>query len=120
MNIQRALMILVVCCIAASSLTAQSTRPRVRASKAMWTALKLTETQKEQVKVIHDKYAPGMKLAQKQAPDSAAVIYNHEMADVRALLTLTQQETFDSYMNGTRRSKRGGMVKVMPVKIRVP
>ena len=120
MNIQRALMVLMACCITGSSLDAQSTRSRPRASKAMWTALKLTESQKEQVKTIHEKYAPAMKAAQKQASDSATVIYNQEMADVRTLLTLTQQETFDSYMSGSRRGRRGGMAKVMPVKIRVP
>lgn len=124
MKIAHTLMVILACCIAGGSLAAQPapSHSRPRASKAMWTALQLTETQKAQVKTIHEKYAPAMKLAQKETTDSASVIYGREMADVRELLTFAQQETFDSYMSGARRGrgKRGGMVKVMPVRIGVP
>ena len=120
MNIHRLLFAVVVCCAATSPVSAQSTRARSRAKPAMWTALQLTESQKAQVKVIHEKYAPAVKVAQKLAADSIARINDREMSDVRAVLTSSQQETFDSYMSGQKRSRRSAMVKMMPAKIAVP
>jgi hypothetical protein len=86
----------------------------------MWTALQLTESQKAQVKVLHEKYAPAMKAARKIGADSAARINDREMNDVRVLLTSSQQATFDSYMTGGKKSKRSTRVKLMPAKIAVP
>ncbi len=122
MYLKRLLMVIAACCIASVSLAAQPvrSRSRPRANKAMWAALQLTDAQKAHVATIHDRYAAALKLAQQQTPDSARVIYNREMADVRELLTLTQQEMFDSYMSGSRRGKRGAVARVMPVRIGVP
>ena len=130
MNIQRALLTLVVCCLctapvsaqstSAQSTRAQSTRSRPRAKPAMWAALQLTETQKTQVKNIHEKFAPAMKVAQKQAKDSSAKVYGREMTEVRGILTFSQQQTFDSYMNGQQRTRRGSVAKVVPARIAVP
>lgn len=122
MNIKAALSALVACCLIAGSMSAQSTRPRprLRAKSAMWAALHLTESQTTQVKTIHRKYGPAMKVARKQPGDSSARVYDREMTEVRALLTFSQQQTFDSYMSGEERTKHGSVTKVLPVKIAVP
>jgi hypothetical protein len=120
MTTSRMLLAVIACCITTSTMSAQSTRTRSRATAAMWTALLLTESQKAQVKVIHEKYAPAIKAARKVGADSAARINDHEMSDVRPLLTSSQQVTFDSYMKGEKPSKRSARVKLMPTKIAVP
>jgi hypothetical protein len=120
MNIQRALIVLLTCCIAGTPLTAQSTRTYPRAKKAMWAELGLSESQQTRVKNIHDKYAAATKLAQKQSRDSANRVYDHEMSDVRAILSMTQQQTFDSYMQRPRRGAKAGAVRVMPARVGVP
>lgn len=120
MNIQRALIIVLTCCIAGGSLSAQTARTYPRASKAMWAELGLSESQKTQVKTIHDKYVPAMKLAKMQSRDSANRIYDHEMSDVRLILSMTQQQAFDSYMKRPRRAAKAAAVRVMPVRIGVP
>jgi len=78
------------------------------------------ESQKAQVKAVHDKYASAMKAARKVGADSAASVNDREMNDVRALLTSSQQVTFDSYMTGGKRSKKSTRVKLMPARIAVP
>lgn len=123
MNIQRALLIVLTCCVTGGSLSAQSTRGYPRAKKAMWAELGLSESQQAQVKAIHEKYSPPIKLAQKQSRDSANHIYDREMADVRQILSMTQQQTFDSYMKQPGRAKRaptGAAVKLMPARVGVP
>jgi len=124
MTLSRILFAVIACCISAgistSSMSAQSIHTYGRAKPAMWTALQLTESQKAQVKSIHEKYAPAMKAARKIGADSAAGINDREMTDVRVLLTSSQQVTFDSYMTGGKRSKRSARLKVMPAKIAVP
>ena len=120
MNIQRALLTLIVCCVCTTPMSAQTNRSRARAKPAMWAALQLTETQKTQVNAIHDKYAPSMKVAKKETGDSASKIHDREMSEVRAVLTISQQQTFDSYMNAGRRTRRGSVAKVVPAKIAVP
>ena len=86
----------------------------------MLVALQLTESQKARVDAIHDRYSPATKAVQKQASDSASRITDREMAEVRSLLTGQQQQTFDSFMSGKQRTKRGRVAKVMPVRIAVP
>jgi G:T/U-mismatch repair DNA glycosylase len=120
MTISRILFAAVACCITTSSMSAQTNRTYSRPRAAMWTALQLTESQKAQVKVLHEKYAPAMKAARKIGADSAARINDREMNDVRVLLTSSQQATFDSYMTGGKKSKRSTRVKLMPAKIAVP
>jgi Spy/CpxP family protein refolding chaperone len=120
MNTIKILFAVIACCITAGPMSAQSTRTYPRPKAAMWTALQLTESQKAQVKVVHDKYAPVMKAARKVGADSAARINDHEMTDVRVLLTAPQQVTFDSYMTGGKKSKRSTRVKMMPAKVAVP
>ncbi len=120
MTISRILFAAIACCVTTSSMSAQSNHTYSRPKAAMWTALQLTEPQKAQVKVVHEKYVPVMKAARKIGADSAATINDHEMRDVRVLLTSSQQLTFDSYMTGGKRSKRSAQVKVMPAKIAVP
>jgi hypothetical protein len=107
-------------CVATGSMGAQANRPRARAKPAMWTALQLTETQKAQVKTIHRKYAPAAKAARKERSDSARRIYDREMTDVRQILTFSQQQTFDSFMDGSQAGKGRPVAKVMPAKIGVP
>ena len=120
MRITQVLFAVIACCVTTSSMSAQSNHTYARAKPAMWTALQLTESQKAQVKLVHEKYAPAMKAARKIGADSAASINDREMSDVRASLTSSQQLTFDSYMTGGKRSKRSARVKVMPAKIAVP
>jgi tellurite resistance protein len=120
MRINPILFAVIACCVTTSSMSAQSNHTYTRAKPAMWTALQLNEAQKAQVKAIHEKYASSMKAARKVGADSAASINDREMSDVRALLTSSQQLTFDSYMTGGKRSKRSARVKVMPAKIAVP
>ena len=120
MTIRRMLFAAIVCCVATGSINAQSGRTYGRAKPAMWTALQLTESQKVQVKAIHDTYASAIKAARKVGADSAARISGREMSDVRVLLTSSQQVTFDSYISGQKRSKRSAIVKMMPAKILVP
>jgi hypothetical protein len=120
MTIGRMLFAIIACCITASPMSAQSSRTYSRPKPAMWTALQLTESQKVQVKLVHERYAPVMKAARKTGADSAARINDREMTDVRVLLTPSQQVTFDSYMTGGKRSKKSTRVKLMPAKIGVP
>lgn len=124
MTLSRILFAVIACCVSSgistSSMSAQSIHTYGRAKPAMWTALQLTESQKAQVKLIHEKHAPAMKVARKIGADSAATINDHEMSDVRAVLTSSQQVTFDSYLTGGKRSKRSTRLKVMPAKIAVP
>lgn len=120
MIIQRVLLTLVVCCLCTGPMSAQATRGRPRVKSAMWAALQLTETQKTQVKNIHEKFAPAMKIAQKQAKDSSTKVYGREMAEVRGILTFSQQQIFDSYTNGQQRTRRGSVAKVLPARIAVP
>lgn len=117
MSIKRVLIAIVVCCAAASSVNAQSPAERPRAKAAMWVALQLTESQNSRVKAIHDRYASAIKSAQRLARDSAARINDRELAEVRNILTVEQQQTFDSYMSGKKRARRGSVAKVMPVRI---
>jgi len=117
MNIKRALVAIAACCLVTGSINAQSTAERPRAKAAMWTALQLTESQNSRVKAIHGKYASTIKAAQQFARDSAARINDRELAEVRDILTVEQQQTFDSYMTGKKRVKRGSVARVMPVKI---
>jgi len=86
----------------------------------MLAALQLTESQKARVDAIHDRYSPAVKALQKQASDSASRITDREMAEVRALLTGPQQQTFDSFVNSRQKPKRGRVAKLMPVRIAVP
>ncbi len=124
MNIKVTLFALAAFCVVAGSVGAQSHRQRQRAKPAMWTALQLTDTQKSQVKTIHKKYAPAKKAAQShlEAPtaDSSARVFQREMTEVRDILTFSQQQTFDSYMNESKATRRGAGAKVLPVKIAVP
>lgn len=125
MNVKQALFAILFCGIAASalsasSLAAQSARGRSHAKPQMWTALALTESQQARVKAIHARHAPAMKLAKKQSPDSAARIFALEMADVRALLTMSQRQTLDSYLAGNPKPRRGSVARVAPVRIAVP
>ncbi|HWG16519.1 MAG TPA: hypothetical protein VN678_01565 [Acidobacteriaceae bacterium] len=120
MTITRLLFAAIACCITAGSMSAQATHAYSRPRAAMWTALQLTESQKAQVKAVHDKYASAMKAARKVGADSAASVNDREMNDVRALLTSSQQVTFDSYMTGGKRSKKSTRVKLMPARIAVP
>lgn len=120
MNMKSALLVLVACCLVTGAMSAQSNRTRPRAKPAMWTAVQLTETQKTQVKTIHQKYASVMKFAQKQSRDSGSKIYDREMTEVRDVLTFSQQQTFDSFMNGKQRARVGSAGKAMPAKISVP
>lgn len=117
MSIKRALIAIVACCVAASSINAQSTAEKPRARAAMWTALQLTQSQDSRVKAIHGKYASAIKAAQQLARDSAARINDRELAEVRNVLTTEQQQTFDSYMSGKKRVRRGSVAKVMPVRV---
>lgn len=117
MNTRRALITIVACSLAAASLNAQSSRERPRAKAAMWTALQLTESQSSRVKAIHEKYAPAVRVTQKQAKDSADKINSRELSEVRGILSSEQQQTFDNYMTGKKRIKRGSVARVMPVKI---
>lgn len=117
MSIKCALVAIVACCVAAGSANAQSTTERPRARAAMWTALQLTESQDSRVKAIHGKYASAIKAAQQLARDSAARVNDRELAEVRNILSLEQQQTFDSYMTGKKRPRRGSVARVMPVKI---
>ncbi len=120
MKIQRALLAIATLCIAATTIQAQSTSDRPRAKAAMWNALGLSDSQQSRVKTIHAKYAPSVKATQQQAKDSAAKINDTELAEVRNILTSDQQQTFDSYMTGKKRTKRGVGAKLMPVKIGIP
>jgi Spy/CpxP family protein refolding chaperone len=120
MNLTRATFAALACCALAGPLSAQSSSGRPRARTAMLAALHLTETQKTQVKAIHKKYSPTMKAAQQQTSDSASRIYDREMAEVRTILTSSQQDTFDSYMSGKSGPDRGRVAKVLPAKIAVP
>ena len=120
MNIQRTLLTIATLGIATTSLHAQSTADRPRAKAAMWLALGLSESQQSRVNTIHAKYAGSVKAAQQQAKDSAAKINDTELAEVRNILTSDQQQTFDSYMTGKKRAKRGAGARLMPVKIGIP
>ncbi|HEY8309418.1 MAG TPA: hypothetical protein VIG47_02625 [Gemmatimonadaceae bacterium] len=120
MNVKHALSAILICGLGASSLTAQSTRGRAHAKAQMWSALALTESQQTRVNTIHARYVPAMKLAKKQPTDSAAKIFAREMAEVRALLTISQQQTFDTYMAGNPKPRRGSVAKVAPLRIAVP
>jgi lipoate synthase len=86
----------------------------------MWSALQLSESQKATVKTIHAKYAPSLRVARKQASDSGASVFAQEMAEVRSILSVSQQETFDAYATGKTRPRRGSVAKVIPLKIAVP
>jgi hypothetical protein len=119
MSIRRTLLPVIACCLAISSIGAQSSRP-ARSRTAVLAALQLTESQKARVDAIHDRYSPAVKAVQKQASDSASRITDREMAEVRSLLSGQQQQTFDSFMSGKQRAKRGRVAKVMPVRIAVP
>jgi hypothetical protein len=103
--------------IATSTVSAQSTAERPRAKAAMWAALHLTESQQSRVKEIHAKYAPAIKATQTQAKDSAARINARELTEVRNMLTTEQQQTFDSYTSGKKRTRRGSVARLMPAKI---
>lgn len=121
MKIQRQLLLAIATlCITATTIQAQSTNERPRAKAAMWNALGLSESQQSRVKTIHAKYAPSVKATQQQAKDSAARINDTELAEVRNILSSEQQQTFDSYMTGKKRTRRGVGAKVMPVKIAIP
>jgi Spy/CpxP family protein refolding chaperone len=120
MNIVRKLLPVLASCLVASSLGAQPGRATPRPTPAMWAALQLTESQQVRVDAIHDRYAPAVKLARKQASDSAARIVEREMVEVRSLLTPSQQQIFDSYMSGKRAKRRGVGARLMPVRIAIP
>ena len=120
MKIQRTLLAFATVCIAATTVHAQSTADRPRAKAAMWNALGLSESQQSRVKTIHAKYAGSVKATQQQAKDSAAKINDAELAEVRNILTSDQQQTFDSYMTGKKRAKRGVGAKLLPAKIAIP
>ncbi|MEO7042753.1 MAG: hypothetical protein ABI035_10870 [Gemmatimonadaceae bacterium] len=120
MNMRHALLAIATLCITAASIQAQAASDRPRAKAAMWNALTLSESQQSRVKTIHTKYAPSVKAAQQQAKDSAARINDTELAEVRNILTSDQQQTFDNYMTGKKRAKRGAGVKLMPVKVGIP
>lgn len=120
MNIKLTLCALVACFVATGSLSGQSSRARPRARAAMWTALQLSESQQARVNSIHVKYAPAMKLARKHSGDSSAKLFAREMSEVRELLTMSQQQTFDSYMTGNPKPRRGSVARVVPAKIAVP
>jgi type II secretory pathway pseudopilin PulG len=117
MTFNRPLLAIAALSIATSAVAAQSTAERPRAKAAMWVALQLTESQQSRVKEIHARYAPAVKATQKQAKDSAARINDRELAEVRSMLTAEQQQTFDSYMSGKKRARRGSVARLMPVKI---
>ena len=120
MKTRRALLTIATLCIATTSVTAQSTTDRPRAKAAMWSALRLSDSQQSRVKAIHARYAPVIKAAQKQAKDSATRINETELAEVRNILTSEQQQTFDSYISGKKRARRGSGARLMPVKIEIP
>ena len=120
MYFRATLLAIAACCVVVGTIGAQSNHTRPRARPAMWTALQLTDTQKSQVKTIHKKYAPATKAAHAQATDSSARVFQHEMVEVRDILTFSQQQTFDSYMNGSQATRRRAIAKVLPVKIAVP
>jgi hypothetical protein len=120
MNVKHALSAILLCGLAASPLAAQSVRGRTHATARMWSAIALTESQQARVNTIHASYAPAMKLAKKQSPDSAARIFALEMSKVRALLTISQQQTFDTYMAGNPKPRRGSITRVTPARIAVP
>ena len=108
MKTKRALLAIATLCIATTSVTAQSTTNRPR------------DSQQSRVKEIHARYAPVIKAAQKQAKDSATRINETELAEVRNILTSEQQQTFDSYISGKKRARRGSGARLMPVKIEIP
>ena len=120
MNMRHTLLAIATLCTAATSLQAQAASDRPRAKTAMWNALSLSESQQSRVKTIHAKYATSVKATQQQAKDSAARINDTELAEVRNILSSDQQQTFDTYMTGKKRAKRGAGVKVMPLKIGIP
>jgi len=120
MNIKCSLFVVAACCLAAGSMSAQSSHARTRAKPAMWAALQLSESQKTQVSAIHDKYAPAVQVVQQRMNDSTSQIHDREMGEVRSILTPEQQQTFDSYMSGSKRTKRMSVGRAMPVKIAVP
>ncbi len=124
MSIKATLFAFAAFSVIAGSLGAQSHRTRQRAKPAMWTALQLTETQKSQVKTIHKKYAPATKAARARvavsATDTSSKVFQREMTEVRDILTFSQQQTFDSYMNENKATRRGAGAKVLPAKIAVP
>ncbi len=117
MTFNRPLLAIAALFIATSAAAAQSTADRPRAKAAMWQALQLTQFQQSRVKEIHARYASAIKATQKQAKDSAARINDRELADVRNMLTAEQQQTFDSYMSGKKRVRRGSVARLMPAKI---
>jgi hypothetical protein len=120
MNVRHSLFAILLCALAASPLAAQSARGRSHAKAQLWTALALTELQQARVNTIHASYAPAIKLAKKQSPDSAARIFALEMSQVRTLLTISQQQTFDTYMAGNPKPRRGSVARVTPARIAVP
>ncbi|MEO7217635.1 MAG: hypothetical protein ABI026_05530 [Gemmatimonadaceae bacterium] len=117
MHINRALLLAAALCITTISASAQSSAERPRAKAAMWPALNLSESQQSRVKEIHVKYAPAVAATKQMAKDSAQRINDRELADLRNILTSEQQQTFDYYMNGKKRVRRGSVARLMPAKI---
>jgi hypothetical protein len=117
MNIKHVLLAILVCGIATNQLNAQSSRERPRAKAAMWNALQLTESQQTRVKNIHEKFAPQVQAVKKQASEASTRINDRELVEVRNILTSDQQQTFDSYMSGKKRVRRGSVARVAPVRI---
>lgn len=86
----------------------------------MWVALQLSDSQAERVRAIHTRYSPAIKLAKKQPGDAASKIFDREMAEVRMILSASQQQTLDSYMTGSVRQHRRSVARVLPAKIAIP
>jgi hypothetical protein len=120
MDIRHALFTLSLGVLAAAPARAQSHRATPRAKAAMWAALELTAAQQTRVEAIHSKYAPAVKAAQKAAADSAARINARELEEVRGILTMQQQETFDAYISGRTHTRRARATKVAPARISIP
>ena len=121
MTHKRALLPLVALFLLAGAAGAQqSPRARTRARPAMWAALQLSESQKQQVATIHKQYAAALRVARKQASDSGVSVFAQEMAEVRSILSVSQQETFDAYASTSGRPRRGSVARVVPLKIAIP
>ena len=103
-----------------ASLGGQSARSRTHAPQAMWAALELSDAQAERVRTIHMRFAPAIKLAKKRPGDAASQIFGREMAEVRMILSPSQQQTLDSYMTGSVRQHRRSVARVLPARIAIP
>jgi Spy/CpxP family protein refolding chaperone len=103
--------------IPAAAAVAQSAAERPHAAAAMWPALQLSESQQARVREIHARYAPAVAATRQMARDSAQRINDRELADLRNILTSEQQQTFDYYMSGKKRARRGTVPRLMPAKI---